>query len=383
MTFIAATFIFSPHSRDDCFTGSPITAHDSVASVLARLHVGRADDNAAASRCGLRHHATLLLPTGRDPLEERRVMSERFDLIVIGGGPAGSAAAITAGRKGHRVALLERGTFPRHKVCGEFVSAESLAILNGLIGASLLSKGEHPRIASARIFIDGKVRHLHIEPAAASIPRFELDAALWHAAKDAGVITFDKTTVSEVSGEGPYRISAAGRDYVSRAVINASGRWSNVGSELKPSLDAKLGVKAHFREQAPAGSVDLFFFEGGYCGVQPIGRDTINVSAMVSPAAAKDLQNVFRLNTPLLERSKQWTAITEQVSTYPLVFREPAPIDAERSVFNTGDAAAFIDPFVGDGISMALHSGTLSRRIHLPLSQWRMHSQGSCDSIPQ
>jgi flavin-dependent dehydrogenase len=55
------------------------------------------------------------------------------DLIVIGGGPAGTSAAITCARSGARVLLLERGRFPRQKVCGEFVSAESLALLADLL----------------------------------------------------------------------------------------------------------------------------------------------------------------------------------------------------------------------------------------------------------
>jgi len=59
--------------------------------------------------------------------------ASKYDLIVIGGGPAGAAAAIVAGGNGRRVLLLERGKFPRHKVCGEFVSAESLGLLKTLL----------------------------------------------------------------------------------------------------------------------------------------------------------------------------------------------------------------------------------------------------------
>ncbi|HUK87310.1 MAG TPA: FAD-dependent oxidoreductase, partial [Terriglobales bacterium] len=54
---------------------------------------------------------------------------KEWDLIVVGAGPAGSTAAITAARQGARVLLLERGAFPRHRVCGEFVSPESLGLL--------------------------------------------------------------------------------------------------------------------------------------------------------------------------------------------------------------------------------------------------------------
>ena len=107
-----------------------------------------------------------------------------FDLIVIGGGPAGTTAAIIAARGGARVLLLERGRFPRHKVCGEFVSAESLALLSVLLvseHAALL--GNAIRIPHARIFLDGRTLETPVAPPAASITRLDLDAALWESAE--------------------------------------------------------------------------------------------------------------------------------------------------------------------------------------------------------
>src|SRR5882672_4902132 len=100
-----------------------------------------------------------------------------YDLIVIGGGPAGSSAAITAARGGARVLLLERGKFPRQKVCGEFVSAESLDLLAGLLDAphaTLLSGAL--RIPRARVFLDGRKIETPVDPPAASIARLDLDA---------------------------------------------------------------------------------------------------------------------------------------------------------------------------------------------------------------
>ena len=79
-----------------------------------------------------------------------------YDLIIIGGGPAGTSAAISAARGGASVLLLDRGRFPRHKVCGEFVSAESLSLLTDLLDqehSALLP--EAVRISAARVFLDG------------------------------------------------------------------------------------------------------------------------------------------------------------------------------------------------------------------------------------
>src|SRR5580704_460027 len=111
-----------------------------------------------------------------------------YDLVVVGGGPAGTSAAITCARTGARVLLLERGRFPRHKVCGEFVSAESLSLLSDLLTtqhATLFS--ESVRVPRARIFLDGRMLHAPVDPPAASISRLDLDAALWHSAGECGV----------------------------------------------------------------------------------------------------------------------------------------------------------------------------------------------------
>src|SRR5205823_4677983 len=73
--------------------------------------------------------ATMILPK----YQPHMTREAEYDLAIVGGGPAGSAAAIVAARGGMRVLLLERGSFPRHKVCGEFVSSESLALLRDLL----------------------------------------------------------------------------------------------------------------------------------------------------------------------------------------------------------------------------------------------------------
>jgi flavin-dependent dehydrogenase len=123
-------------------------------------------------------------------------------------------------------------------------------------------------------------------------------------------------------------------------------------------------VKAHFAEpisqRTSEASVDLYFFEGGYCGVQPVGAARVNASAMVRADVASSLPEVFAQHPALRERSRNWSLVSDPVSTSPLIFRDPQP---ERdSVLMAGDAAGFVDPFVGDGISLALRSGSLAAR---------------------
>ena len=124
--------------------------------------------------------------------------ASQYDLIVAGAGPAGSACAITAARAGARVLLLEKERFPRHKVCGEFVSPESLALLQSLLPRSepeILAYASRPWITSARIFLDETPLTLPVSPPAQSIPRFELDAALFESARREGVQGREGATV--------------------------------------------------------------------------------------------------------------------------------------------------------------------------------------------
>lgn len=292
-----------------------------------------------------------------------------YDLIVIGGGPAGTSAAITAASKGAKILLLERGRFPRHKVCGEFVSAESLGLLSTLLSskdANLLNKAL--RITEARVFLDGRILRAPVNPPAASIARLDLDAALWRCATQAGVEARDRSTVVSISGHGPFTIATASGEFQSRAAINTAGRWSFL-TTAQPSAEKWLGVKAHFVEPHPPRSVDLYFFDGGYCGVQPVELDgassgRINACAMVRSDVATNLTEVFALHPALLERSRKWQFASDPVSTSPLIFHQPEPV--RGNLLQAGDAAAFVDPFVGDGISLALRGGALAAGCLVP-----------------
>jgi len=297
-----------------------------------------------------------------------------YDLIVVGGGPAGTSAAITAARAGRRVLLLERGRLPRQKVCGEFVSAEGVETLRELDPetAERLLDGA-PRIRLARLFVDAQTVTVPVEPEAASITRLELDHALWRTAEAAGAECRQEIEAQAVEGEGPYRVmvvpAEGGRppqELEATALIDASGRWSRLrrgGTAPQPTSSQRyIGLKAHFATgelgvTEPA-SVDLYFFEGGYCGVQPIGEGQMNACAMVRADRASSLAEVFALHPALAERSQGWRAVGEAVATSPLVFERPRPV--RDQVLCAGDAAGFVDPFIGDGITLALRSGQLA-----------------------
>jgi flavin-dependent dehydrogenase len=286
----------------------------------------------------------------------------QLDLAIIGGGPAGASAAITATRAGARVALFEARDFPRHKVCGEFVSAESLDLLAELLrdtpgAASVWASA--PVIERMRLLFGERKIEVEVSPAGLSITRFDLDALLWDAAQRAGVEAHSNCEVTACGGEGPFSLQTSFGSYSAQAVVVAAGRWSQFTDDRTlPPGPKWIGVKAHFCERDPKPSIDLYFFEGGYCGVQPVAANVVNACAMVRADCATSLRDVFKLHPTLAERTAGWQAATQPLSTAPLVYRKPQPV--RDNMMFVGDAAAFIDPFAGDGISIALRSGRVA-----------------------
>ena len=303
--------------------------------------------------------------------------NDKFDLIVIGGGPAGSSAAIAAASCGSRVLLVERGRFPRHKVCGEFISPESLALLRSRLTSPVAQRVlvHAPAIGRARVFIGKQMFEAKIDPPAASIARYTLDELLWQAAQESGVTCRQQIEVSAVHRGDEFTVESSAGALGAGAVINASGRWSRLTSKLKTSSGETsgkprwLGIKSHYRErdglaQNPRSeaSTDLYVFPGGYCGVQPVVGDDgslrLNVCAMCRADVATTLEQVVRQHPQLAQRVRDWVPAMEPVTTSPLSFRRPTPV--ADGMIQVGDAAGFIDPFVGDGIAIALRSGAMA-----------------------
>jgi flavin-dependent dehydrogenase len=254
--------------------------------------------------------------------------------------------------------LFEAGEFPRHKVCGEFVTGEALELLTQLVGSDELPLNA-PRISRARVFIDDQVLQFPVDPAAVSISRWNLDLLLWQGAIRSGVDSRSESRVHSYSRiQDRFLVRTGKAEVQARAVVNATGRWSNLTKQRPQLRERWIGIKSHFVELDPSDSCDLYFFEGGYCGVQPLADYKVNAAAMVRADVARSMSDILRQNKNLALRSFDWKPRMEPVTVSPLFFRPP--LTSENGVALCGDAAAFLDPFAGDGISMALHSGAMA-----------------------
>ena len=279
---------------------------------------------------------------------------------MIGAGPAGSAAAISAASRGLSVVLLESGRYPRHKVCGEFVSAESAAVLQKF-GMAL---DDAPRIRTCRLHTSGRTVTIPLRKAGYSIPRIQLDESLWQQANSRGIDCRREEAKSVSWAGGIAEVLTSESTIWARAVINASGRWSRISSTTA-GAEPWIGLKAHFQGEAD-DAVDLYFEPDGYCGIQAIAPGVLNACALVRQGSATKLEEVFAKDDSLRRRSGGWTQVTESFATAPVYLGLRSPV--RDGVLQAGDAAGFVDPFVGDGISLALRSGVLAGRAVLELS---------------
>ncbi|MHB8736300.1 MAG: NAD(P)/FAD-dependent oxidoreductase [Terriglobales bacterium] len=303
------------------------------------------------------------------------VAASIYDLAVVGGGPAGCAAAWTAARAGLRVLQFEPDRFPRDKVCGEFISAEAHALLRAMAPDAVaravpLQWAEFSTGAGTR-------RRFRLQQPALGLSRLCLDAALWEAARLSGVTQRASVVRGVHAGDAGFRLEADGGRWRSRAVIVAAGRWWSIAGLRTPDELASagapwLGIKARFgglQPQDDGAGVEMFYFPGGYCGLAPVENGMTNLCCLVHRrragrvAEARDFAAWMAAvgGEALRRRLQGGEQVTATVTTAQV---KMAPKQASLGgVLLAGDAAGFLDPFTGDGLAMALCSGELAGRM--------------------
>jgi flavin-dependent dehydrogenase len=316
----------------------------------------------------------------------------RTELLVVGGGPAGSALATMTAARGVRTLVIERNRFPRDKVCGEFVSAEGCAVLARLgLLPTLAAKGAMPM--DGCLLADGKGRSVEAPlpdlpragRTALGISRALLDETLLRHAAACGAAVREQTVATSpfledgrVTGvvSRPSDQSAADETIKATLVVAADGRRSMLQRALRPTIGDPMttsakswfGFNAHFPDgmQGLSRRIELFVFDGGYAGLGPIegGRLDLALIARVDAlhACGNSPQRLFEermLANPLLaERLKGDSPCSRWKTIGPLRFNVRMP--ASHGAIFLGDAAGTIDPFSGEGMSNALRGAELA-----------------------
>lgn len=315
--------------------------------------------------------------------------SDRYDIAVIGAGPAGSSAASALAATGWRVALIERKVLPHHKVCGEFLSPEAQTTLRAL-GLHQELAALAPRVLTGATLTSrrGAVLTMKLPGAAWGLSRYAMDAALADAAVARGAVLLAETTVTDVARDGhgvtlTLRDRLGTRPLCARAAIMAGGRMGTAklppAAPTQPRAQLFVGIKSHFAGLTMPDRVELFLFEGGYVGINPVETGAANVCLLVRYAefthAGRTVEGMFaaiaRQNSSFARRIKGAQLLRETRCTVAAVAtNRPAAPWVEMACL--GDTATMIPPLSGDGMAMALRSA----EICVPLAD--AYLRGAC-----
>jgi flavin-dependent dehydrogenase len=295
---------------------------------------------------------------------------EQDELLVLGGGVAGCAAAIALARNGQRVTLIEREPTPRHKVCGEFLSGEALEDLH-LLGIDVTSLGAVP-IDNVRLAAARRAAEAPLPFPAKSLTRKALDTALIAEAISAGVRMEQGRSVQSLERTSPGGWQATLDDGSTReasTVFLATGKHDLRGYARPDDPHRWVAFKMYFR-LAPAQAAELaraselMLYPGGYGGIQPVEGGIANLCCVVQQRylaregnrweqfLAKMQQDCPHL-AMRLAGAEPLLAKPIAITHIPYGFIRPT---TEDGLYCIGDQAAVIPSFTGDGISIALHT---------------------------
>ena len=303
-----------------------------------------------------------------------------YDVAIVGAGVAGSALAAALARQGWQVIVLERDQFPRHKVCGEFLSPEAQQSLAALgLDSALRAQQPVPLDRATITSASGNQLQVTLPGVAWGLSRFALDATLATSAMQYGATVRSEVVVSgyTVSNKGyqiQLRQGQQPQSVAARALIMACGRHSSHG--LPPRAAARqtgehtwrrcVGIKVHYRDVTMKAQTELYLFRGGYVGINPVEGNAVNVCALIDyatfAAAGKavipSIQAMIGWNRALGARLAGATPLPATACAVAPVdtLRRPRPWDGVACV---GDTAAMIPPLCGDGMAMALRSAEL------------------------
>ncbi len=311
------------------------------------------------------------------------------DVAIVGGGPAGAAAAITLARAGRRVVLVDKATFPRDKCCGDGLTVAALRRLQDL-GLDPASVGSwQPAEEAVVAGPDGRRVRLALPSGrgqfAASARRIDLDAALVDRAAAAGAEIIEGSAVVDVVATAggdtvDLRLASGARQELrSSYVIAADGMWSAVRKAVGLGQDGYLGDWQAGREYVggvgPLARKLWVWFEPdmapGYAWSFPLPDGTANVGYGVIRRPGSGPGPLRGQRVDLLGRPHIAAVLGPDASpigpwkSWPIPARIGATVLAGlggRMLF-AGDAARACDPMTGEGIAQALETGELAARV--------------------
>ena len=308
--------------------------------------------------------------------------SGRRPIVIAGAGPAGSSLALRLSKSGLPVTLIERYKFPRAKLCGEFISPECLKHFDelGVLDEMLAAGGDR---VYETVFYETAGRSIVVPSRwldeggfALSLSRARMDQILLDAARVAGVNVIEETSVTGLETDngsirGVRIKDGSGRtsEIAASMVVDATGR-ARVLSRLADKAAARqgskpkfVGFKAHFSGvEMPFGVCEIYAFSGGYAGLTFVEDGEANLCFLAKSSllgGRRDANAIFGELKKQNVRARKTLSTSKKLHEW-LAVSVPAfgvsPFPAMDALFAVGDSAAFVDPFTGSGMLMAMES---------------------------
>jgi len=306
-----------------------------------------------------------------------------YDVAIVGGGLAGCSAAVQLARAGHEVLLLEKQSYPVHKLCGEFLSPEVESAFGRLgLLQDLFDAGAHTMHRTRLTASNGRMFEAELPGAAIGISRYRLDLLLFEHARKAGATARDGMAVRSVTGrlDDGFTIETRDTSHRARVVLGAYGKRGLLDRKLdRDVLDEHrpyVAFKAHFRGVDLEDWIELHAFDGGYCGMSHVEDGLINACWITHEDTLKAadrspegmIEQTFQTNPYLKARFDDMERVSDSFCAVSQVgVRPKSTFDGD--VCMIGDTAGMIAPMCGDGMAMALRSAELvTPRVHAFLS---------------
>jgi flavin-dependent dehydrogenase len=300
--------------------------------------------------------------------------SIKYDIIIVGGGLAGLCCTLHLQKFGVKILLLEKHPFPRHKVCGEYVSNEVLPYLEFLnidplaAGAVSIDKFE----ISTRM---GETIESSLPLGGFGISRYALDNLLFEEINENSDVVIDPVTFIQYN-DGLFDVITKSKQlYQANYVVGAFGKRSQLDIQMgRKFINERthwMAVKAHYDYDFPENKVALHNFEGGYCGLSKTETGAVNACYLTTIKSFQQCDNIEDFQNEIMCKNrvlKDFFAHAKPLFERPLTisqisFAKKSAI--EDHVFMLGDSAGLIHPLCGNGMAMAIHSAKIFSELYL------------------
>lgn len=291
-----------------------------------------------------------------------------FDVAILGGGLSGLTLSILLGKSGLNVVLVEKNTYPFHRVCGEYISNESRNFLEkiGLPFQELDLPGIDRLTLSAP---NGFSIHSQLDLGGFGISRYLLDHKLMTLARNAGVKIWQECKATQVvKQENQFQVHTTNGTLNSTLVCGSFGKYNPSFLEDPDSKirSQYIGVKYHIRHSHDRNRISLHNFRDGYCGISKVENDVSCLCYLTTSSNLKKNGNQIRkMEEEVLFQNPHLKRIFENAE---FLFDQPLVISnihfqprktVQNEILMLGDSAGTIAPLCGNGMSMAFHSASI------------------------